>query len=280
MSNELYLIPFFIYIFSYALILPRKKKLHKFFTILIYAGFILQSLIFFVFLSTKGFNASVHIGWFVFFNAWLLMTVIVLFGLFYRAEYILLYVTPLVAVNLLIGFFVPHIKIEPAMFSVDKTILLTHIILILIGDSFFALAFMVSLIYIFQERKIKIKKSLKLFDKKDNSLDEVFHSGSGYNLELLDNINYQCLKIGFPFITIGIALGIYLSSSLFNAVIVAKPIEIISLIIWLIYAVLLHERIAKGVRGKRAAVFNVIGFLFILFSLSFSFYLFPTLHGF
>ena len=279
MLKELYLIPVAVYIFSYIPFLFKEKKMYKVSLSLIYTGFAVQTLIFFIFLSVKGLTVPVHIDRFVFFNAWILMFIVVLFGLFYKAEYILLYIAPLVALNLLVGFFVPHIHIKPDMLNTDRTILLTHIVLILIGDSLFALAFIVSLIYIFQERKIKNKKNLKLFDKKDIQLQEVLHSGGGYNLELLDNINYQCLKIGFPFITLGIVMGIYLSGSLFGTFMVVKPIEIMSLITWLIYAVLLHERMAKGLRGKRAAVFSVAGFLLILFSLSFSFYLFPAFHG-
>ncbi len=272
MLKELYLIPVAIYIFSYIpLLFKKEKKMYKLFLSLIYTGFAVQTLIFFIFLSVKGLTVPVHIDRFVFFNAWILMFIVVLFGLFYKAEYILLYIAPLVALNLLVGFFVPHIHIKPDMLNTDRTILLTHIVLILIGDSLFALAFIVSLIYIFQERKIKNKKNLKILD---------VNSGRGYNLELLDNINYQCLKIGFPFITLGIVMGIYLSGSLFRTFIVVKPIEIMSLITWLIYAVLLHERVAKGLRGKRAAIFSVAGFLLILFSLSFSFYLFPSFHGF
>ncbi len=280
MLKELYLIPLVVYIFSYLVFIPKDKKLYKNFIYLIYAGFICQSVIFFIFLGVKGLNVPVRIDRFVFFNAWILMFVVVIFSFFYKVEYILLYITPLVAINLLIGFFVPHVHIKPVMVNTDKIILLTHIILILIGDSLFALAFIVSLIYIFQERKIKNKKNLKIFDEKNISIPAALHSGRGYNLELLDNINYLCLKVGFPFITIGIVMGIYLSGSLFKTFMVVKPIEIISLITWLIYAVLLHERMAKGLRGKRAAVFGIIGFLLIIVSLSFSFYLFPSFHGF
>ncbi|MHB1545767.1 MAG: cytochrome c biogenesis protein CcsA [bacterium] len=280
MLKELYLIPFAVYIFSYIPLLFKKKKMFGVSFSIIYAGFAVQTLIFFIFLGIKGLAVPVHIDRFVFFNAWILMFIVVLFSLFYKVEYILLYITPLVAINLLVGLFVPHIHIKPVTLNVNKTILLTHIVLILIGDSLFALAFIVSLIYIFQERKIKNKKNLKLFDKKDIQPPKDLHSGGGYNLELLDNINYQCLKIGFPFITLGIVMGMYLSGSLFKTFIIVKPIEIMSLITWLIYAVLLHERMAKGLRGKRAAIFSVIGFLLILFSLTFSFYLFPAFHGF
>jgi ABC-type uncharacterized transport system permease subunit len=280
MFKELYLIPAAVYIFSYISLLFKEKKMYRLFIFLIYAGFAVQTIIFFIFISHESIISPVHIDWFVFFNAWLLMSIVVLFSIFYKVEYILIYITPLVAINLLVGFFVPHVSIKPLMFNADKTILLTHIILILIGDSLFALAFIVSLIYIFQERKIKNKKNIKLFDTKPLPAHESLYSGAGYNLELLDSINYQCLKIGFPFITIGIVMGIYLSSSLFKTFIIVKPIEIMSLITWLIYAILLHERMAKGLRGKKAAIFGIAGFLLILFSLSFSFYLFPAFHGF
>ena len=271
MLKDLYLIPLIIYIFSYFVFAFKDKKYYKLFIYLIYAGFICQSIIFLTFLGIKGFAVPVHIDRFVFFNAWILMLVVVIFGFFYKVEYILLYITPLVAVNLIIAFFVPHIHVRPVMENTDRIILLTHILLILVGDSLFALAFIVSLIYIFQERKIKSKKNLKIL---------VMPSRSGYNLELLDNINYICLKVGFPFITIGIVMGIYLSSSLFNTFLIVKPIEIMSLITWLIYAILLHERMAKGLRGKRAAVFGIIGFMLILASLGLSFYFFPAFHGF
>ena len=281
-AGELYLIPFFIYVFSYMFLLLRKKRFYQVFISLIYSGFIIQSVIFFIWLNLRGVKGMMSVDWIVFFNAWIIMLVVILFNLFYKAKYILIYITPIVAINLLIGFFAPHvyINIKSIFSNFDQAILLTHIILILIGDSLFALAFIISLIYIFQERRIKIKKNLKLFDKKNRPFDEVFYQGKGYNLELLDSMNYQCLKIGFPLITVGIAMGIYLSNSLFKSFMIVKPIEIISLATWLIYAVLLHERVAKGLRGKKAAVFSIVGFLLIISSLSFSFYLFPEFHGF
>ncbi len=280
--GELYLIPFFVYIFSYLFLLPKGKKFYQAFISLIYAGFIIQSLILIIRFNLQGVAGLMSVGRFVFFNAWLIMIVVILFNFFYRAKYILIYITPLALINLLIGFFAPHIyiNIKSIASNLDQDILLTHIILILIGDSLFAIAFIISLIYIFQERRIKVKKNLKLFGAKNHPFDDIFYQGRGYNLELLDNMNYQCLKIGFPLMTVGIAMGIYLSSSLFKSLIIVKPIEIISLATWLIYAVLLHERVAKGLRGKRAAIFSIAGFLLIISSLSFSFYLFPEFHGF
>ena len=44
------------------------------------------------------------------------------------------------------------------------------------------------------------------------------------------------------------------------------PKEVWSLITWLIYASLLHERLAVGWRGRRAAVMSIIGFLVLVFT--------------
>jgi ABC-type transport system involved in cytochrome c biogenesis permease subunit len=38
------------------------------------------------------------------------------------------------------------------------------------------------------------------------------------------------------------------------------PKEILSLITWIIYAVLVHERLAVGWRGRRAAWLSILGF--------------------
>jgi ABC-type transport system involved in cytochrome c biogenesis permease subunit len=220
------------------------------------------------------------------------MLIVILFELLYKAKYIVIYATPIVIAALLISYFAPSVDIKTIL-KVDSWLLIAHIVLILIGDSLFALAFILSLIYILQERKLKLKKNLKIINsgnKKSSGKNEgrlfnfrknfnYFNLGNGYNLELLDNMNYQCLKLGFPALTVGIAIGIYLSSALFKSALSVRPIEIISLFTWLIYAILLHERVAKGLRGNKAAMLSIAGFVMIILTVGFSFYLFPEFHG-
>ena len=283
-----YLIPFFIYFFSYLLLFSRQKNLYRAFIVLIYFGFVIQSFILLLLINRYNIYHGISIASIIFFNSWILMLVIIVFSLLYKAKYVLIYVSPLAYLTLFISYFASGADLKTVL-MVNSSLLITHIILILIGDSLFALAFMISLLYIFQERRVKLKKNLKIFDKnregykkgyKKYGWDEVFYLGKGYNLELLDNMNYQCLKIGFPTLTAGLAIGIYLSSSLFGSMMTVKPIEVISLITWLIYAILLHERIAKGLRGKKAAIFSIAGFLMIVSTLTLSLYLFPQIHGF
>ena len=58
MLKELYLIPVAVYIFSYILLLFKEKKMYRRFISLIYAGFAIQTIIFFIFLGVKGLAAA------------------------------------------------------------------------------------------------------------------------------------------------------------------------------------------------------------------------------
>ena len=72
--------------------------------------------------------------------------------------------------------------------------------------------------------------------------------------------------LGFPFLTLGMITGaIYAQQALGNYW-RWDPKEVWSLITWLAYAVLLHERIAVGWRGRKAAIMSIICFLILLFT--------------
>lgn len=284
-----YFIPLILYVLSYTVLYFKKDNPYKSFIFFIYSAFIIQSAIVFIGLDKYHFTMIIPIDLMIFLNSWILMLIIIVFELLYKAKYIVIYATPLVIAGLLISYFAPSADIT-AILKVDSWLLIAHIVLILAGDSLFTLAFILSLVYIFQERKLKLKKNLKLLNNSNNknnnkkpvlfNLRKNFNLGNGYNLELLDNMNYQCLKLGFPALTAGIIIGIYLSSALLKSMSFVKPIEIISLITWLIYAFLLHERVAKGLRGNKAALLSIAGFIMILLAVGFSFYLFPEFHGF
>jgi cytochrome c-type biogenesis protein CcsB len=57
------------------------------------------------------------------------------------------------------------------------------------------------------------------------------------------------------------------------------PKETWSLITWFLYAALLHQRLAIGWRGRRAAIMAIVGFLAILFTFLGVSYLLPGLHS-
>ena len=87
------------------------------------------------------------------------------------------------------------------------------------------------------------------------------------NSDLLDEIGYRSIAIGFPVFTLG---------ALIFAMIWAQiawtrfwgwdPKEVWALITWLFYAAVLHLRLSKGWHGEKSAWLAVIGFAIIMFN--------------
>lgn len=90
------------------------------------------------------------------------------------------------------------------------------------------------------------------------------------NIDLVDEIGYRSVAIGFPVFTLG---------ALIFAMIWAQiawtrfwgwdPKEVWALITWLFYAAYLHLRLSKGWHGEKSAWLAVIGFAIIMFNLIF-----------
>lgn len=88
------------------------------------------------------------------------------------------------------------------------------------------------------------------------------------NLDLVDEISYRAVTIGFPVFSLG---------ALIFAMIWAQvawtrfwgwdPKEVWALITWLFYAAFLHLRLSKGWHGEKSAWLAVIGFAIIMFNL-------------
>ncbi|MGM0899943.1 MAG: c-type cytochrome biogenesis protein CcsB [Bacillota bacterium] len=88
------------------------------------------------------------------------------------------------------------------------------------------------------------------------------------NLDLVDEISYRSVLIGFPVFTLG---------ALIFAMIWAQiawtrfwgwdPKEVWALITWLFYAAFLHLRLSKGWHGEKSAWLAIIGFFIIMFNL-------------
>jgi cytochrome c-type biogenesis protein CcsB len=84
--------------------------------------------------------------------------------------------------------------------------------------------------------------------------------------ELLDDIVYRSILVGFPLLTIGIITGAAWADYAWGTYWSWDPKETWSLITWLVYAAFLHARLARGWSGRRTAALSVIGFLAVLFT--------------
>lgn len=122
-----------------------------------------------------------------------------------------------------------------------------HIASATVGVAIFALATLVSVIYLLQERNLKRK-----------NFEGVLFKASAA-LETLDKISSRLVAIGFPIFTVSMMLGGVWVSQLeqgFNRV--EYPI---SLVTWLTFGGLVFGRLLRGFRGRRAAIATIVGFM-------------------
>ncbi|HXR26519.1 MAG TPA: cytochrome c biogenesis protein CcsA [Candidatus Baltobacteraceae bacterium] len=82
----------------------------------------------------------------------------------------------------------------------------------------------------------------------------------------LDEVAYRSVIIGFPVFATMIILGSYWASIAWGAYWSWDPKETSALVTWLIYAVYLHARNARGWAGRPAALILVVGFAAIMFT--------------
>jgi cytochrome c-type biogenesis protein CcsB len=126
-----------------------------------------------------------------------------------------------------------------------------HVAPAFLGYAIFALAFFVSVVYLLQEHQLKAKRR------------GVFRRLP--SLETLDHLNYRFVAWGFALITIGIVTGSLLAKAMWGAFWSWEPVQILSVLAWLLYAVLLQTR-ASGWRGRRAATLTIVGFALLVVS--------------
>ncbi|MBS8264741.1 c-type cytochrome biogenesis protein CcsB [Mesobacillus boroniphilus] len=88
------------------------------------------------------------------------------------------------------------------------------------------------------------------------------------NMDLVDEIGYRSVLIGFPVFTLGgLIFAMIWAQIAWTRFWGWDPKEVWALITWLFYAAFLHLRLSKGWHGERSAWLAVIGFIIIMFNL-------------
>ncbi len=182
--------------------------------------------------------------------AWAIVGSYLAFQLKFNIRILGTFVSPLAVVFMLLSSAIPG-RVIPTSQLFKSVWLTLHVATMFLGNAIFALAFCAGIMYLLQERQIKTKSFGLLYRRLPS-------------LEVLDSLNYVCLTFGFPLITIGLISGFVYAGAVWRSFWHWDPKEILSVVTWLIYAVLLHERLAVGWRGRRAAIMAIIGFSAIL----------------
>jgi cytochrome c-type biogenesis protein CcsB len=86
------------------------------------------------------------------------------------------------------------------------------------------------------------------------------------SLDVLDDLMYKSIAVGFAFFTIATILGAMWAAEAWGGYWSWDPKETWALIVWLNYAAWLHLRMVKGLRGPLLAWWSLIGLLITTFA--------------
>jgi cytochrome c-type biogenesis protein CcsB len=170
----------------------------------------------------------------------------------YRIGLLGSFIMPLVFILMLSSSVLPR-EIKPLSPLLQSYWLGIHTGLAFLGDAAFAMAAGIGLMYLLQEHFVKKKHLGNLFQRLPN-------------LQILDEINYRLITIGFPLLTLAIITGALWAESAWGSYWRWDPKEVWSLITWLIYVLVLHVRLRVGWRGRKAAILSIVGFCVVLFT--------------
>ncbi|MEN2986436.1 MAG: cytochrome c biogenesis protein CcsA [Thermodesulfovibrionaceae bacterium] len=181
--------------------------------------------------------------------SWCILGVALVIDSFYKIKILKFSIILDFLITFISAFFsrgVPHIKPE------FKNILIGfHALLAVLGVAIFSVAFILSILYIFQEKSIKSKK-FKVFDRVVPSL------------EILDKASYLLIFWGFIIYSIGVTIGVIEYLNLIG--LSFDPKEIGSLFIWFVYLSIFYLRVKGDWRKKKAAYLTIFGFFLVIFS--------------
>jgi len=186
------------------------------------------------------------------FFAWMIIGVLLMASLKYKIKVLGAFLSPVALILMLFAYALPKeiVPLAPVLRSFWHPF---HVIFAFMGNAIFALAFCCGLMYLIQEHQLKAKK-IGAITKRLPSL------------QVLDDLNYQSLRYGFPLLTLGIITGAIWAEYAWGRYWNWDPKETWSLITWLLYAALLHQRLTVGWRGRKAAIMAITGFLAVLFT--------------
>ena len=256
--ERLILIPTFSYILStagyIAYLFFQKERLQKIGYVLLFAGFLIHSIsIGYGFLQSghlpvQNLHQTLSIA------GWAIAGMFLFLTYRFNLKVLGIYAAPLVAIVMIISMRLPaEGTVVQAKTLFSNIWLVSHVVIIFVGEAAFALACGAGLLYILQERAIKTKHHGFFFKRLPA-------------LELLDNTGYACIVVGFSLLTLGLITGFVYAKSIWGSFWSWDPKEVWSGIAWLIYAALLHGRLALGWRGRKAAIMSIIGFGVLLFT--------------
>ncbi|MCK4486036.1 MAG: c-type cytochrome biogenesis protein CcsB [Desulfobacterales bacterium] len=233
-------------------VLFQKRPVYRVASILLWAGFLCHTGV----IALQYFKAghvpvqNLHAAFSTF--GWAVVGVFLILQIKFHLMVLGALVAPLATLCVVIASILPGppVELDPLFKSLWVTV---HVGTLIVGNAAFAIAFLVGILYLIQEQAIKEKKRGFFFRRLPS-------------LKLLDSMGYSCLIAGFPMLTFGVITGVIYAQMVRGRFWSWDPKEIFAGITWLVFAALLHERLAVGWQGRRAAIMTIVGFVILVFT--------------
>jgi cytochrome c-type biogenesis protein CcsB len=245
-------------------IVSLKEWVSKVATAAVIAGFASHSLALLTRYVEAGYTPVTNLYESLSFFAWMIIGILLITHLKYQIKVLGAFLTPIALVLMVFGLALPKqiVPLSPVLKSFWHPF---HVFFAFLGNAIFTLAFCCGILYLIQEHQLKAKKMGAITRRLPS-------------LKVLDDLNYQALKFGFPLLTLGIITGAIWAEYAWGRYWNWDPKETWSLITWFLYAALLHQRLTVGWRGRKAAIMAIVGFLAALFTFLGVNLLLPGLH--
>lgn len=143
--------------------------------------------------------------------------------------------------------------IQPLVPALQSYWMKIHVPANFVGYGAFALAAMVGVVYLLKNRAL-------------NRAPDGLMAQRLPELNMLDDVMYKSIALGFAFFTLATILGALWAAEAWGGYWSWDPKETWALIVWLNYAAWLHMRLTKGWRGRPMAWWSVIGLFVTLFA--------------
>jgi len=185
------------------------------------------------------------------FLAWFIVVIYLLMEWKYKIKDLGSFVLPLVFLVMLISVFLSKdAGLVPE--SEVRFWLTIHRTLSIIGYAAFSIAFAAGIMYLIQEHQVKTKKLGIMYFRMPS-------------LEVLDDLNFKVITIGFPLFTLGFMTGSIWNTKMNQAFFswdLARTMPMV--MVWLIYGLVFFGRMTTGLRGKKAAQGAILGFVAVI----------------
>ncbi|HTY21965.1 MAG TPA: c-type cytochrome biogenesis protein CcsB [Desulfomonilaceae bacterium] len=183
------------------------------------------------------------------FFGWAITLGLILVQLRFQSDIVIVLGLPLVflvmAYTFLLDDSIKHIK--PLIPALQSNWLVAHVITCFLGYAGFTASFVAAVLLLLSRSADPLQRNLP-------------------SPEVLDEIVYRSVLVGYPMLSLGIITGAAWADYAWGTYWSWDPKETWSLITWLVYSAFLHARLTRGWTGERTAILSVAGFAAVLFT--------------